>query len=546
MVLRNKDKIQRHPNPGSLLCHSARHFFPGRNTRPSLPSPHAPASATYSDVPGMIRDTLRLGRDAIFWNTRKTWHILRGRRSACPCQVRSDSGRARETGCEAAVAYESPARFRRICPLLVQRPAGGWVCSVNAEDVRPFWGRALLLLGGAALATVLLVSISAFALMRGIGYDISYRQLVWPPAWSEFSGIQADLYRQRAIDARSSGRIAESLLLLSNAYELQPSHYPTGIQLAQLWQTTQPLLSDRTYARLMLDHPDRAADTAQAWFRALLARGDFGGVQRLAGERILRGGGDSVSAWLQAFVFSTRQLREPEAIDALLRAPGLPPSFAPLLASEREFYLHPAAERAELASRLAASATDTYTAFHWLRRLLDEGRAELALPLLSAPASKLGNREKLRLQLDALATLGRDPERETLVLRLLERPTSAALCELLSSHLAQYPSPVLLSAYAAKLERDPLPADDARYPQLLAFFAACASHRDEVLMKAAADWLNAAAGREYLTLAAAREAFMRFPSGARLESLLPALQPMPLETTYALYARFSPPPPLLP
>jgi hypothetical protein len=494
----------------------------------------------------MIRDTFRLGRDAILWNTRKTWHILRGRRTACPCQVRSDSGRARETGCEAAIAYDSPARFRRVCPLLEQRPSGGWVCSVNAEDVRPFWGRALLLLGGSAFFAALLASLAVFGLMRGIGYDISYRQLVWPPAWSEFSGVQADLYRQRAMDARASGRIAESLLLLSNAYELQPSHYPTGIQLAQLWQTTQPLLSDRTYARLMIDHPDRAADTAQAWFRALLARGDFEAVQRLAGERILRGGGGSVSAWLQAFVFSTRQLRQPEAIDALLRSPGLPASLAPLLSSERDFYLRPAAARAELAAGLAASAPDAYTAFHWLRRLLDEGRADLALPLLSAPASPLGNREKLRLQLDSLAILGRDAERENLVLRLLERPTSAALCELLSSHLAQHPSPALLSAYAAKLERDPLPADDARYPQLLAFFAACASHREPALMETAATWLNAAAGREYRTLAAAREAFMRFPSAARLESILPALQPMPLETTYALYARFSPPPPLLP
>lgn len=497
-------------------------------------------------MPGLIRDTFRLGRDALFWNTRKTWHILRGRRGACPCQVRSDSGRAHETGCEAAVPYDSPARFRRVCPLLARRPGGGWVCSVNAESVRPFWGRALLLLGGSALALALLASIAAFGLMRGIGYDISYRQLVWPPAWSEFGSVQADLYRQRAMDARAAGRISESLLLLSNAYELQPSHYPTGIQLAQLWQTSQPLLSDRTYARLMIDHPDRAADTAQAWFRALLARGDFEAVQRLAGERILRGGGDSASAWLQAFVFSTRQLREPEAIDALLRSPGLPASLAPLLAAERDFYLHPATTRAELAAGYATAATTPYAAFHWLRRLLDEGQAGLALPLISAPASPLGNREKLRLQLDALAILGRDSERERLVLLLLERPVSAALCELLSSHLAQYPSPALLAAYAAKLRRDPLPDDEARYPQLLAFFAACASHRDEALMQTAADWLNAAAGREFRALAAARDAFMRFPSAVRLESLLPALQPMPLETTYALYARFSPPPPLLP
>ena len=495
---------------------------------------------------GLIRDTFRLGWDSLHWNARKSWHIARGRRGRCPCQIASDSGRAHQTGCEAILAYASPARFRRVCPLLVARDGGGWMCSMNAEDVRPFWGRAALLLGGGALALLLVASLAAFTLLRGIGYDVGYRQIVWPPAWSEFSRIQADFYRQRAISAMDEGKRDEALLLLSNAYELDPSHYPTGIQLAQLWQIAQPLLSDRTYARLLADHPDRRQATAQAWFRGLLARGDFGGMQRLAGERILHSGPSPSPVWAQAFLFATRQLGAPDGIDALLVEPKLPPRVAALLNIERELYRQPAARRIDILDTAAREAGDAHTLFHWLNRMLDEGRADLVLPRLTERNSLLENREKLRLQLDALAVAGRSAERALLVRQRLERPLTPAICELLSSHLTARPDRELLAAYADKLAREPLPPSDALYPQLLAFFAACGEHRDAALMQTATGWLNQAAGREIQVLPAAREVFMRIPVGVRLENVPPALQPMPLETTCALYARLSPPPPLAP
>jgi hypothetical protein len=494
----------------------------------------------------LIRDTFRLAWDALYWNARKSWHIARGRRGRCPCQIASDSGRAHQTGCEAILAYASPARFRRVCPLLAARAVGGWTCSVNAEDVRPFWGRASLLLGGGALIIVLIASLAAFALLRGIGYDVAYRQIIWPPAWSEFSRIQADFYRQRAIAAMDAGNRTEALLLLSNAYELDPSHYPTGIQLAQLWQIGQPLLSDRTYARLLADHPDRRQDTAQAWFRGLLARGDFGGVQRVAGERLLHSGPSPSPAWTQAFLFATRQLGAPEGIDALLAEPELPAQIAALLKIERELYRQPATRRVELMDTAAREAGEAHALFHWLNRLLDEGRADLVLPRLTEQNSPLENRERQRLRLDALAVGGFAAERGALIRQLLTRPTTAPVCELISSHLAAHPDREFLKAYAEKLSREPLAPSEALYPQLLAFFAACGVHRDAELMQTAIGWLNAAAGREIQILPAARDVFMRLPLGARLENVLPALQPMPLETTYALYARLSPPPPLAP
>lgn len=494
-------------------------------------------------MPGLIRDTFRLAWDAIYWNTRKSWHIARGRRGRCPCQFASDSGRGGQTGCEAVLAYASPGRFRTICPLLRHRATGDWVCSVDADQVRPFWGRAAALFSVSGLSTLLLISLIAFGVLRGIGYDVSYRQVAWPPAWKEFKKVQADFYRERAFSARAEGNLPESLLLLSNAYELDPGDYPTGRQLAQLWQANQPVLSDRTYARLLADHPEHRADTAQAWFRALLARGDFRTIQRLAGERLIHSDPPPSPAWLQAFFFATRRLNAPAAIDALVDEPGLPRTLLPMLARERELYHQPASRRIESLVEALDATREPFATYHWLGRLLDEGRADLVLSRLATGDSKLGNRERLRLQLDALAVDGRTSERTSLLTRLLASPTSAPMCELISSHLAAYPDRPLLAAYAEKLARDPLPPDGARYPQLLAFFVTCGAHRDAALMTTAAAWIDAALDHEFRTLTSAREAFMRFPSGARLENILPALQPMPLDTTYALYTRFAPPPP---
>ncbi len=493
-------------------------------------------------VLGWLTDTFRLGWGALFWNARKSWHIARGRRGRCPCQVPSDSGRAMETGCDAASDYHSPARFRVVCPLLARGADGSWVCSANAGDVRPFWGRALGLLGAGAALALLILSLALFGLLRGIGYEVRYTQIVWPPAWREFRQMQSAFYLDRAREAQSHGRVAESLLHLSNAYELNPRDHRAGLLLAQLRQTGQPLLSDQTYARLFADHPDHRAEIAQAWYRALLARGDFGSAQRIAGERLLNSGPAPGAAWLQAFLFATRQLGESSAISHLLANAKLPSNLAPLLRAEQTLYTAPADARVELLARLAAEATDAFASYHWPRRLLEEGRGDLVLPIASRREGPLGDREKARLRLDALATLGRDAERASLVRQLLAQPTHPAICELLSSHLIAHPAPDLLAAYADKLEREPIPAGDAVYPQLLAFFAACGVHRDVELTARAATWVNAAAGRDFRALAAVRDALLNPSPAVRLQNFLPVLQPLPLEVTYALYAHYSPPP----
>lgn len=510
----------------------------------ALPSPHAVPPRTFHTVAGWLHDTFRLGWGALYWNTRKTWFAARGRRGRCPCQVGSDSGRGGETGCEAVLGYRSPARFRALCPLLAQRANGDWVCSVDTAAVRPFWSRVAAGLGVASLVLALTAILGAYLLLRGIGYEVSFTQVAWPPAWHQFRQVQSAFYLDRARAARAEGHMEETLLSLSNAYELNPADHRTGLLLAQLWQAGQPLLSDQLYARLFREHPAHRAEIAPAWYRALLARGDFNAIQRLAGERLLSSG-PAPAAWLQAILFASRQTGEAAPLARLLAEPALPPDLAPLLRLEYTLYSAPPESRIQLLAQAAEGETNPFARYHLLCRLLAEGRPELVLARLDLPSCPLGNREKIRLRLDSLAVLGRPDVRAELVRQLLAQPTQPALCELLSSHLAAHPDRDLLRAYAAKLEASPLPPGEAVHPQLLAFFGACAALGDADLLDTAIHLVNTSAGRDYRTLHAVRKLF---PPTAPLrpEVFLPVLQPLPLDTVYALYGHFAPPPPFPP
>ena len=493
---------------------------------------------------GWLTDTFRLGWGAFYWNTRKSWFAARGRRGRCPCQVGSDSGRGGETGCEAVLGYRSPARFRAICPLLAQRANGAWVCSVDTARVRPFWGRVAAGLGVAGLALAFAAILGVYALLRGIGYDVSLGQIAWPPAWREFRQVQSAFYLDQAREARGAGRMDEALIALSNAYELNPADHKTGLLLAQLWQAGQPLLSDQLYARLFREHPAHRDEIGPAWYRALLARGDFAAIQRLAGERLLTGG-SAPAAWLQAVLFAARREGDAAPLTRLLAEPALPAEIAGLLRLEESLYTAPPESRVRLLAAAAQEEKDTFALYHLLDRLLAEGRADLVLARLDAPDCPLGNREKVRLRLDALVVLDRLDLRADLVRQLLSQPTQPAVCELLSGHLAAHPDRALLLAYAAKLEAEPLPPGEAVYPQLLAFFAACAALGDADLLDTAVRLVNNSAGRDYRTLSALRELFTR-KIPVRPEAFLPVLQPLPLDTVYALYGRFDPPPPFPP
>src|SRR5580658_6015424 len=110
-------------------------------------------------VGGWCADLGRFAGTVIPLNLRKSLFRLRRGRGICPCQTPSDSGKAGETACEPVASWHEPRRFQRICPLLRQRPDGAWKCSVNAAEVRPFWGRAAAWVGGSTAAAYLVATL---------------------------------------------------------------------------------------------------------------------------------------------------------------------------------------------------------------------------------------------------------------------------------------------------------------------------------------------------------------------------------------------------
>lgn len=491
---------------------------------------------------GWLVDTFRLLWGTIYWNTRKTCHVLGGRRGHAPCQVASDSGRAGETACEAALHYASPGFHRAVCPLLVRRPDGAWICSVDSPQVRPFWQRGILILTAAGLLAFAFSTALAFGALRTLGYEIGYRQVAWPPAWREFRAVQSRFHLARARAAREEGRPADALLALANAYELNPRDYAAGLLLAQLWQRGQALRSDALFARLYKEHPERREQTAQAWYRALLARGDFTSILPLATDRLLSAepAAPPPAAWIQAWLFAAGRTDHDQARARLLASPRLPASFRALLELESSLPRLAAPDRVHAISGALSATRDPFSANHLLRRLLHESRADLVLPLLQAPDTPLGDREKVLLLLDSLAVLGRAETRAALFRQLLARPAPPSVVELFCTHLIAHPSPELLTALDEKLARDPPPAGEEALPARLAWLVACGATGDAARAQTTIEALAAQAGRDQGLLTLAIQPFLDGRGGIRLETSLPLLQPLPLETTYTLFERYAP------
>ncbi len=417
------------------------------------------------------------------------------------------------------------------------------MCSAHADAVRPFWGRAFLLLSSTGLGAWLLVALLAFTGLQLVGYDLSYRQVAWPPAWREFREIQSRFYLQKAREAHAAKRPGDSLLALRQAYDLNPRDHSTGLLLAQLSQAGQPALSDDIYRRLYNARPDLRETTAQAWYRALLARGDFATMQNLAADRLASGETAALPpAWLQALLFVTRYSGETAKLAELAASPSLSPAQRALFTLSSTLPSLPAPERVRALASSVELERDPVVLAQLLRALLHENRPNLVVSLLETHALPLDDREKTRLRLDALSLASRHEEHSALLREVLALPTNPAVVELLSAHLIARPNLAALRACAEKFRLDPLPAEETSYPRLLAWFAACGANGDAELLRAAANSIRTVVARDSVALEIAQQTLLSGPD-LRLDALLPLIQPLPLEVAYALYERFAPPPP---
>lgn len=467
-------------------------------------------------------DFFRFWWELMALNWRKTRFRFRGGKS--PCQAPSDSGRAGETACEACALWDNKGRFRRVCPLLVATP-DGWRCSVNAEEVRPFWGRAFAYYGGTAAGLYLLVSLAVFALFRAIGYQVSYRAVAWPPAWSHFHVIRSNYFYAQGKAALQGNRVREANIAFGLAYELDPANYDAGFALAQLWQSGLAAPSDRIYHQLLLANPGQTESTAQRWAQAIVWRGDFAQLTKLAVER-LRQEPSLSPAWAHALIFSARQLQDPAGLADALALPNLPPEIRSI------FRLESAALAAPFTGQAGA-----YARYYQIKFLIRAGNGARALELLTRYGAKISPDERVALTLDALAQQGKTAELRHEAASLLAANQQPQIYPILATHRIRYPDQELLRATAAQLSTMPWAHEPVALPALAALLCAAGLENEPVLVADLRTRMRKITGAPMHELDRTEEFLSQRNRSRRWGSFLPALPMLPLDTVYALFER---------
>lgn len=464
-------------------------------------------------------------------NTRKS--VARARGQPPPCQAPGDSGRARETVCEACLQWNKIGRFRRVCPLLDWTPAG-WRCGADAADVRPFWGRAGAAYGLLATGLWLGGTLAAFGGLRAVGYRVSYLDVVWPPAWANVTRARADYYTDQGRTALAAGRIHEAGLALGLATTLDLTNYPAGFALAQLWQTGQPALSDRAYRRLLTSHPAQAPATAQAWAQALLLRGDFRELAALATER-LNAEPDASPGWLHALIFSCRRLADQRPLHALLARNDLEPITRLVLIDELADADGTAAATARARSQPLPATADEYARYHQIKTLIRHGDAVRALELLQLYGTGLAANERVALTLRALGAAGAKERRRAEVTALLASNSGPELHTLLATDLIYHPDPALLALAVTALDQRPWATQPAGTAALSALLCAAAVDGDDALIAQLRHRLRRAAGGKLLALDRTEKFFRAEPGTRPVGNFLALLPLLPRETAYAVH-----------
>lgn len=493
-----------------------------------------------ANVLGWFADLFRLAWGLLYWNTRKSLFRLRRGRTRNPCQSPSDSGRAYETHCDACLHWDKPARFRRVCPLLVERD-GGLVCSAHAADVRPFWGGVVRYYGGTFFAIYSVVVLSVFIFLRTIGYPVSILHVGLPPLWHKVPQARGWFFVEKSNRAFAAGKTAEGLLYLNNAYQFDPTNYGAGLALAKNYQAGQSRVSDEFYERLLRDHPGQHATTSQEWFRALLARGDFARASALARTETLADA-DHAQVWIRSLLFTTRQLND----DALLRellANKTPAAATWHQVLETELHLRGGRPREARAALLKPWPTNApaFAIYYQVNALIALGETYAALDRLAAqPAGRIDDEAGVTLRLEAYAASNNSRLLQaefTRVLAQLNPPRIKILC----AHLIRRPDPALFAQLCARVERNNLPLSTETAGIWFSLLCTAGVVGDEARLHAFALRLKQASTTPFAALNLVEAFFRGETVEKRITSFLPIL-PLPLEINYALIERYPGPP----
>jgi len=385
----------------------------------------------------------------------------------------------------------------------------------------------------------LVALLGTFSAYRIIGYRVPVYVVAWPPAWHRIHQARADYYYRMALRSLAAGDVRRSYLALGQVYMLDPDNTNAARLLAQFAQIANPGFSDAIYARLLLpSHGDRE-EAAQAWFRALLARGEFAAMSGLS-ARMLREGAAQAPAWTQGLLFAREMTVDHSDLDRLLRSPGKMPVEArtvlALAGSIRSGSKKDWCDRVELA---LDSATTTFEVFYSLNQMIEMGRAPDVVTFLQGfEVAEIPAYDRESLELGAYSSLGWHALERQKVASLLGPGASAPVANLLAAHLIRHPDPGVAEYVFEQLDKRPLPCTAANSGAHAALLCMAGVNGLSKRMGEQSDILGKIVGGDFAAAGMLREFFQSPASGKNAAVFLPALAQLPLEVVYALTERY--------
>ena len=399
----------------------------------------------------MTLDWLRFWPELVRLNLVKARHRRRVRLQGAsprlrpsPCQSSPDTGRARETRCEACQRFDSARRYRHVCPDLVFI-AGDARCARDSAEVRPYWGRAAAQIALPVFAAYLALGLAAWGVLRFRGLDrVSPVDLLLPFRWDNIAEHRRSHFQKLAFRAIAGHDPASASVALLSAAQTGRGTVESNLELARLATLGgYHSLADELHASTLAAQPGRAAALSVAWMDDLLIANRPHELARLALEQLSSPGAPR-ELWLRAFFES---IRHPGVAGALLAQPpasgyphpGLPFALAARHAIDRGDLIASADQLLAFSGALPGAAARRFLAFSWLD-VKEPGRAREAalstayppLPgdvallshaLLRAAGHPEGAREALR------TLFGRAEAREQVIAALVRDPDAELLRE---------------------------------------------------------------------------------------------------------------------
>lgn len=440
------------------------------------------------------------------------------------------------------MSWHRQKRFQRVCPLLVET-ADGLRCSVNAADVRPFWGQFGKYYGTAALALYATGVIGVFSFLRTIGYPISILHVALPPLWHKVGQARGWFFVEQAGRAFAAGKRPEGLLFLASAYDYDPAgNYEAGLTLAKISQAGQPARSDEMFQRLLGDHPTRRAATTEGWFRALLPRGDMPRIISLAQSEVLTDR-EHAHVWIRALCFATQRTQDDAPLRAL-RENSRPEAAMWHQLIDAELLVR-AGRKAEAQAALLRSwpaSAPAYTLYYRVSTLIDLGAVMPALDLLAQHSQVLDRSDVAALRLDAFATHRATANLNRQIDELLAGRLDATGIRILCAHLIRHPDAAAFGRLWNRVEQTGLPMGTDTVGSWFSLLATAGAVGDTHHLHQITGRLKQAASTPFVALSVVESFFRGEMNDRSITTLLPLL-PLPLEVTYALLERYPPPRP---